>query len=105
MIDPLGYTDVFVEAVDNLTDENTADVMYSELYQALYYYSKLSDDEKKTVDEYYVILCNEIEKYNLQVAVANEELTNAGEVAFAPITVSFAFLGMLWFLIKKKFML
>ena len=95
----------FIDAVQNLSEMQSSEVTYGELYTALVLYSKLSEDEKQSVSDSFAILQTAIEDYNAEAKLVNNELAKATENAFAPITVSFAFLAALWFVLKKKFML
>ena len=104
-IAPLGYVNDFIDAVNSFTEDQSLEDTFSELYTALVLYSKLSEDEKQSVSDSFTILQLAIEDYNDEAKLVNKELANATEVAFAPITVSFAFLAALWFILKKKFKL
>ena len=66
-------------------------------------YAKLTDEEKQEVNDSFIALQAAIESYNAKADVVNEEMKKATEVAFIPISASFAFLAALWFLLKKKF--
>jgi hypothetical protein len=99
----LGYLQAFINAVENLSENESAENTYSELYSALLLYSKLTDDEKQEVNEEFLVLQAAINAYNSKAEMANTELKNATEIAFIPISASFTFLAALWFLLKKKF--
>ena len=66
-------------------------------------YAKLTDEEKEDANDSFIVLQAAIESYNAKADVVNEEMEKATEVAFIPISASFAFLAVLWFLLKKKF--
>jgi len=100
-----GYLESFKNAVAGLTANATADVAYGELLAALSLYAKLTDAEKTAAAEDFEALRGAIEVYNAKADAANNALMDATKIAFVPITVSFAFLSALWFLLKKKFML
>ena len=100
-----GYLESFKNAVAGLTANATADVAYGELLAALSLYAKLTDAEKTATAEDFEALRGAIEVYNAKADAANNALMDATKIAFVPITVSFAFLSALWFLLKKKFML
>ena len=102
-IEALGYLQAFINAVETLSKNESAENIYIELYSALQLYSKLTDDEKQEVNEEFFVLQEAINAYNSKAETANTELKNATEIAFIPITVSFTFLAALWFLLKKKF--
>ena len=102
-IEALGYLQAFVDAVDALSRDQSAETKYNELYSALQLYAKLTDAEKAEASEEFLVLQTAINAYNSKAETANTELKNATEIAFAPISASFAFLAALWFLLKKKF--
>ena len=102
-IAPLGYVNDFIDAVNSITEKQSLEDTFSELHTALVLYSKLSEDEKHSVSDSFAILQSAIEDYNNEAKLVNNELANATEVAFAPITANFAFLAALWFILKKKF--
>jgi hypothetical protein len=102
-IEPLGYLQAFVDAVDGLSKDQSAETTYNELYAALQLYTKLTDEEKQEVNESFLVIQTAIESYNEKAMVANDEMKKATEVAFIPISVSFTFLAALWFLLKRKF--
>ena len=86
----------------NAIDENT----YSNLYKALQTYDSLSNEEKVEVANEFATLQRIINDYNTQAEIANNELAEATEIAFAPIAASsFAFLSALWFVLRKKFLI
>jgi molybdopterin converting factor small subunit len=99
----LGYLQAFINAVETLSENESAENTYSELYSALQLYSKLTDDEKQDVNEEFLVLQAAINEYNSKAETANTELKNATEIALVPISASFVFLAALWFLLKKKF--
>ncbi len=99
----LGYLQAFINAVETLSENESAENTYSELYSALQLYSKLTEDEKQKANEEYLVLQEAINDYNSKAETANTELKNATEIAFIPISASFTFLAALWFLLKKKF--
>jgi len=99
----LGYLKAFIDAVETLSNNESAENTYSELYSALQLYSKLTDDEKQEANEEFLVLQAAINAYNSKAEMANIELNNATEIAFIPISASFTFLAALWFLLKKKF--
>ena len=99
----LGYLGGFIDAVTKLSENESAEVTYGELYFAIQLYAGLTDEEKAQVSEYYDTLKTAVDNYNAEAHTANNELATATEIAFAPITISFAFLAVLWFLLKKKF--
>jgi molybdopterin converting factor small subunit len=99
----LGYLQAFINAVETLSENESAENTYSELYSALQLYSKLTDDEKQEANEEFLVLQAAINAYNSKAEMANTELKNATEIAFIPISASFTFLAALWFLLKKKF--
>lgn len=100
-IAPLGYSQVFIDAVMALPKYRSAEATYSELYSALQIYAKLTVEEKSEVNEYFLLLQELIESYNANATVANTEAEKATEVAFAPIAMNFVFLAALWALLKK----
>ena len=102
-VEALGYLQEFVQAVKNLSNNESVENTYSELYSALQLYSKLTDDEKQEANEEFLVLQAAINAYNSKAETANTELKNATEIAFIPISASFTFLAALWFLLKKKF--
>ena len=99
----LGYLQAFVDAVESLSKDQSAEATYNELYTALQLYAKLTDEEKEEANNSFIVLQAAIESYNAKANVVNEEMEKATEVAFIPISASFAFLAALWFLLKKKF--
>lgn len=99
----LGYLQAFIDAVETLSNNASAENTYSELYSALQLYSRLTDDEKQEANEEFLVLQAAINAYNSKAEMANTEFKNATEIAFIPIATSFTFLAALWFLLKKKF--
>ncbi|MBO5938595.1 MAG: hypothetical protein J6Q82_03750, partial [Clostridia bacterium] len=102
-IEALGYLQTFIDAVADLSKEQSTEITYNEIYTALQLYAKLTDEEKQDAKESFLVLQTAIESYNAKAMVANDEMEKATEVAFVPISASFAFLAALWFLLKKKF--
>ena len=102
-VETLGYLQEFVQAVKNLSNNESVENTYSELYSALQLYSKLTDDEKQETAEEFLVLKAAINTYNSKAETANTELKNATEIAFVPISASFTFLAALLFLLKRKF--
>ena len=87
-----------------LTENADAATTYAELYALLQTYSSLSDSEKSNVAVEFSAVQQMINEYNAQAETANNELSEATELAFAPLaTVGFSFVAALWFLLKKKF--
>ena len=99
----IGYLQVFIDTVSSLSSGQTAELAYSELYSAIQIYAKLSGEEKVEASDAFRVLQAAIEAYNAKAEIANGEMEQATEIAFLPITASFAFLAALWFLLKKKF--
>ena len=95
----------FVAAVENLSENASAEVAYGEIYEALKLYAKLTDEEKALASDSFALLQDAMESYNSEAGAANNALAEATEIAFLPISASFAFVAALWFLLKKKFML
>ena len=81
----------------------SAEVSYSQLYTAIQLYDKLTDEEKQQASGYALALRSAIEAYNAKVNTANDEMAKATNVAFIPVTATFAFLTALLLLLKKKF--
>ena len=102
-IDALGYLSEFIDAVTGFSTDQSAEIVYSELYEAVQLYAKLTDEEKEEAYEYILVLQSAIDAYNESVNVVNDEMEVAIEIAFIPISANFAFLAALWFLLKKKF--
>ena len=98
-----GYLQEFIGAVENLSKDVSAEVSYSELYTAIQLYDKLTDEEKQQANGYALALRSAIEAYNAKVNTANDEMAKATNVAFIPVTATFAFLTALLLLLKKKF--
>ena len=92
----------FIDAVEGLSDKQSAEDTYKELYSALQLYAKLTEQEKEEAGEAFLTLKSAIESYNAKAEIANNEIEKATEIAFIPITVSFTFLAALCFLLKKK---
>ena len=101
----LGYLSDFVAAVNGLSEGLSAEATYAQLYSALQIYAKLTASEKESAKAEFLTLQAAIEAYNAKAELANGELASATEMAFLPITVGFTFLGALWFLLKKKFLI
>ena len=101
----LGYLQAFVDAVAGLSKDQSAEATYNEIYTALQIYAKLTDEEKQEANDSLIVLQAAIESYNAKANVVNEEMEKATEVAFIPISTSFAFLAALWFLLKKKYLM
>ena len=101
-IAPIGYSQAFINTVKALSDDQSAEVTYSELYSALQLYAKMTDEEKQEVNEYLITLQQAVESYNAKATVVNDEAEKATELAFVPIATNFAFLAALWALLKKK---
>ncbi len=99
------YLNKFIAAVANLSENASPEVAYNEIYAALQLYAKLTEEEKVEASEAFHLLQSAIHAYNTKAQTANNELAEATRVAFLPIGASFVFLGALWFLLKKKFML
>ena len=99
------YLSQFIEAVQNLSENASAEVKYGELCEALALYRKLTEEEKAAASEAYEILENAVEAYNTAAETANGELEEATRVAFLPIGTTFVFLGALLFLLRRKLML
>jgi hypothetical protein len=81
-------------------------VLYTALYKASYTYSLLSDEEKASVSTEADILKAAIEEYNAIAEGANNDLTEASEVALSPLSgIGFAAaaLAALIALIKRRF--
>jgi molybdopterin converting factor small subunit len=94
----------FKDEMVALSKDASTETTYAELYSVLQTYATLSDTEKASVATEYATLQQLIENYNTKSQVANTELAEATEIAFAPIVATgFAFLAALWFLLKKKF--
>ena len=98
-----GYLQEFIGAVENLSKDVSAEVSYSELCTAIQLYDKLTDEEKQQANGYALALRSAIEAYNAKVNTANDEMAKATNVAFIPVTATFAFLTALLLLLKKKF--
>ena len=98
-----GYLQEFIGAVENLSKDVSAEVSYSQLYTAIQLYDKLTDEEKQQASGYALALRSAIEAYNAKVNTANDEMTKATNIAFIPVTATFAFLTALLLLLKKKF--
>ena len=88
--------------MESLSKDQSAEATYNELYTALQLYAKLTDEEKKEAKESFLVLREAIDTYNAKANVTNEEIEKAIEVAFVPISANFAFLAVLWFLLKKQ---
>ncbi len=101
-VDVLGYLQAFVNAVEKLSDNESAERTYSEIYYALQLYSNLTEDEKQEVSDSFLALQSAINAYNLKAELANTEFEKATEIAFIPIHTRFTFLAMFLFLLKKK---
>ena len=100
----LGLDQKFKDEMAALSKDASTETTYAELYSVLQTYATLSDTEKASVATEYATLQQLIENYNTKAQVANTELAEATEIAFAPIVATgFAFLAALWFLLKKKF--
>ena len=95
----------FIDAVNNLSENASAEVAYSEIYSALQVYAKLTEEEKEKATASFEILQQAIKAYNNKANTANNELADATKIAFMPISTSFVFLAALWFLLRKKFMI
>jgi DNA phosphorothioation-dependent restriction protein DptG len=102
-LEALGYLQEFIDAVDSLSENESTENTYSELYAALQLYAKLTEEEKAAASDTFRVLQAAIEVYNAKVEIANGEMEKATEIALLPITAGFAFLAALWFLLKKKF--
>ena len=102
----LGLTQKFLEEVAALSTDADMEVTYAELYSALKTYAALSETEKSAVEAEYETLMAFVEEYNLRAQMANNELADATEFAFAPIVATgFAFMAALWFVLRKKFLI
>lgn len=102
----LGLEQKFKDEMAALSKDANTETTYAELYSVLQTYATLSDTEKASVATEYATLQQLIENYNTKSQVANTELAEATEIAFAPIVATgFAFLAALWFLLKKKFLI
>jgi hypothetical protein len=99
------YLSQFIAAVENLSEDASAEVQYGELCEALKLYAKLSEEEKAAASESYAILEDAVAAYNTAADTANGELMEATRVAFLPIGTTFVFLGALLLLIRRKLML
>ena len=99
------YLSQFIAAVENLSEDASAEVQYGELCEALALYRKLTEDEKAAASESYAILEDAVAAYNTAADTANGELMEATRVAFLPIGTTFVFLGALLLLIRRKLML
>ncbi len=100
----LGLDQKFKDEFSALTENADAATTYAELYALLQTYSSLSDSEKSNVAVEFSAVQQMINEYNAQAETANNELSEATELAFAPLaTVGFSFVAALWFLLKKKF--
>jgi len=101
-IEALGFLEPFMLAVEELSENETTENTYKELYAALKLYTKLTDEEKTEANEAFLVLKAAIEVYNKKAETVNLEHKNATEAAFIPISISFSFLAALLFLLKKK---
>ena len=100
----LGLDQKFKNEMAALSKDANTETAYAELYSVLLTYSTLSDAEKANVATEYAELQKLVDDYNEKAQVANTELADATDIAFAPIaTTGFVFLAALWFLLKKKF--
>ena len=100
----LGLDQKFKDEMTALSKNADVETTYAELYSVLQTYATLSDAEKMNVTAEYATLQQLIENYNAKVQVANTELADATEIAFAPIAINgFTFIAALWVLLKKKF--
>ena len=100
-----GMAQKFRDEMVELNTNGNAETTYMELYAVLQTYSTLSGKEKAEVAKEFATLQQMINAYNAKAETANNELTEATELAFAPIAVtSFAFLAALWFVLRKKFL-
>lgn len=95
----------FKDAVANLSPAASAEQKYAELSAALALYAKLTDAEKAEAAASFASLQQAITAYNEKAQSANRSLADASELALAPIAASFGFLALLWFALKKKFMM
>ena len=100
----LGLDQKFKDELEVMTKDTNTETTYSELYALLQTYATLSDEEKANVATEFAIVQQMIGAYNQKAQIANNELADATEIAFAPIVATgFTFLAALWFLLKKKF--
>ena len=100
----LGLDQKFKDEFAVLTNDADTETTYSKLYALLQTYATLSDEEKANVATEFITVQQMINAYNEKAQTANSELADATEIAFAPIVATgFAFLAVLWFLLKKKF--
>ena len=97
-----GYLQSFIDAVAELSENQSAEATYEELYSALQIYASLTDEEKEEASESFAVLQSAIEEYNAKAALANNESAVATEIAFASISACFTYLAALWLLLKKK---
>ena len=96
----------FVDAVNNLSQNDSIQNTYVQLREALKMYSELTEQQKLNVIEEYNTLQIHIKAYNNRAETANSELAEASETSFSAIvTFNLAFLSALWFLLKKKFII
>jgi hypothetical protein len=100
----LGLVRRFCDEVGAIDTGAGADVLYTALYKASYTYSLLSDEEKASVSTEADVLRAAIEEYNAIAEGANNDLTEATELALSPLSgIGFAALAALIALIKRRF--
>jgi hypothetical protein len=100
----LGLVRRFCDEVGAIDTGAAADVLYTALYKASYTYSLLSDEEKASVSTEADVLKAAIEEYNAIAEGANNDLTEATELALSPLSgIGFAALAALIALIKRRF--
>ena len=98
----ISYLQEFIEAVSNLSKDSLLEIEYTEMYNALQLYNKLTAEEKVVANDSFLVLQNKIAEYNEKADLANNELKKSTEIAFLPISLNFTFLAALLFLLKKK---
>jgi len=100
----LGIAQKFKDQVSMISKEDSLEVTYQKARSALMTYADLTEEEKQAVSEEFADLMETINAYNDKATKANEEHSRATEVVFAPVlSMGFAFLAGLWYLLKKKF--
>ena len=94
----------FEDEVLKVLMEDGTENTYMAIVRALKTYGQLSEDERLVVEDHFTVLQAEIDEYNAKAEIANEEAEKATEFAFAPIAGAFSFLSLIWFALKKRFL-